>query len=79
MNDPSDINDGDPVCCPTHGWVIRSACGMFDAPCGGCEMEMDMPEDEVELARVAALSRDKSGHLDVCNSGGAGDCPYFDF
>jgi hypothetical protein len=42
---PADYNDevftGDPVFCPRHGQVIRSADGLSDGLCGGCEREMD--------------------------------------
>lgn len=36
-----DFMTGDPVFCPQHGWQIRSADGLHDAPCGACEFEID--------------------------------------
>lgn len=32
---------GDPRRCPIHGCVTSSPDGLHDAPCGGCEAEMD--------------------------------------
>lgn len=36
---------GDPRRCPRHGEVTSSPDGMFDAPCGRCEMEADRADE----------------------------------
>lgn len=45
--DRDDVYTGDPRRCPRHPHVATSSPdGMFDAPCGACEYEMDEREEE---------------------------------
>ncbi len=38
--------DGDPRRCRRHPSVVTSSCdGMFDAPCGACEYEMETGDE----------------------------------
>jgi len=45
LEDEQGAEFGDPRRCPRHGQVTSSPDGMFDAPCGACEAEMDMSCD----------------------------------
>jgi len=45
-HDHDDFGYGDPRRCPHHPWVKTSSDdGMFDAPCGACEHEMETGEE----------------------------------
>ena len=50
-----DPRPGDPgYRCPKHGCRMTSDCGNFDAPCLGCEAEMDADDEpSVPVCRVA--------------------------
>lgn len=60
--------EGDPRRCPRHPQVpTSSADGMFDAPCGVCETEMDAdahrPDFDTALSTfLAALTRREEAH-----------------
>lgn len=48
MSDENHENEGygDPRRCPVHPWInISDPLGMFDAPCGRCEYEMEVGHD----------------------------------
>jgi len=44
LEDEYNAREGDPRRCPTHGVAISSPDGMFDAPCGHCEAEMEQEQ-----------------------------------
>jgi hypothetical protein len=48
-----DLFTGDPRRCPRHGTVTSSDDGMFDAPCGTCEAEMDAQWEAERPLRMA--------------------------
>jgi hypothetical protein len=48
LQDEHNFLQGDPVRCHIHGEVIRSADGLYDGVCGGCEYKMDRAYEEQE-------------------------------
>ena len=39
--------------CPLHGEVLTSADGLYDAPCGQCEAEMDVEAERRDYEAAA--------------------------
>jgi len=52
---------GDPRRCPIHGTVISSPDGLFDAPCGMCEGEMEAEWYNTFDADAHAAELDQAG------------------
>ena len=63
---------GDPRRCPIHGEPTSSPDGMFDAPCGKCEMEIEYGEDEPNYLD------DQSDDADALASAGFGTDDDYD-
>lgn len=42
--------------CPLHGEALTSLDGLYDAPCGQCEVEMDADYESREYVELAGTS-----------------------